>query len=58
MIIKQTLNSRGDILYEEHSDGYYEINTYDLCGCLIRSEQHYANGIVEVEQWKGAGKSA
>ena len=58
MIVKQTLDSKGNVVYEEHEDGYYEYNTYDESGNLIRSEQHYVNGLVEVEQWKGKDKSA
>ena len=58
MIVKQTLDSKGNVVYEEHDDGYREYNTYDDSGHLIRSEQHYRNGLVEVEQWKGEGKSA
>lgn len=49
MVTKQIKDSKGNITYEEHDDGYKEYNTYNENNKLIRSEQHYTNGIVEVE---------
>lgn len=50
MITKQIKDSNGNIVYEEHDDGYTEQNTYRN-NKLIRSEQHYANGIIEIEHF-------
>ena len=50
MITKQIKDSNGNVVYEEHDDGYVEENTYQD-DKLIRSEQHYSNGIIEVEHF-------
>ena len=50
-IIRQEKDSDGNVIYEQHDDGYYEYNTYENGRC-IRSECHYSNGLVEVEQYK------
>lgn len=50
MITKQIKDSNGNIVYEEHDDGYVEENIYRN-NKLIRSEQHYANGIIEIEHF-------
>lgn len=51
-VIKKVLNEYGDIVYEERDDGYWEENIYTDDGKLIQSTSHYANGIVEVENYK------
>ena len=40
-----------NVVYRKDKDGYWERNTYDTNGKLIRSEQHYTNGVVETEQY-------
>ena len=51
MIIKQEKDDNGNITYEEYDSGYKEYNTYSKNNKLIRSEQHYPNGLVEVENY-------
>lgn len=50
MVSEQITDSNGNVVYESHDDGYVEINKYDG-DKLIRSEQHYSNGLVEVEHF-------
>jgi chaperonin GroEL (HSP60 family) len=50
MITEQLKDENGNVRYEEHDDGYREYDQYDS-DKLIRSEQHYPNGIVEVEHF-------
>lgn len=50
MIIDVQRDSDGNIIYEEHDTGYFEINTYKD-GKLIRTESHYPKGQIEVEQY-------
>ena len=50
MVVEQQKDKNGNIIYEEHDDGYYERNTYEN-GKLARCEIHYSNGITEVEQY-------
>ena len=51
MVIETKKDENGNIIYEKHDDGYYENNTYNDNGKLIRSESHYSNGIVEIEKY-------
>ena len=44
-------DENGNILVEEHDDGYYEENQYYPDGKLKRSYIRYSNGIVEVEHY-------
>jgi hypothetical protein len=46
----------GNVLIEEHDDGYYEENNYYPDGKLKRSYIHYANGVVEVENYAPSRK--
>ena len=50
-IVKEILNKYGDVVYEEHDDGYLEENEYNCNGKLIKSTCHYSNGLIEVEQF-------
>lgn len=52
MITDQRYDEDNNLVYEEHEDGYIERNTYDDNNHLVRSEQRYANGIIEVENYK------
>ncbi len=51
MLIDRRYDSRGNIVYEEYSDGYIEYNEYNKSNQLLRSECHYSNGIVEMESF-------
>lgn len=51
MVTKNIYDKSGNLLYEEHDDGYKEMNTYNNNGKLIRQEIHYSNGLVEVEHY-------
>lgn len=50
-ILQQIIDENGNVIYEEHDSGYFERNQYNENGKLIRSEQHYPNGIVEIEHF-------
>lgn len=50
LILEQIKDEKGRIIYEKHSDGYYERNTYHN-DKLVRCETHYSNGQTEVEQF-------
>lgn len=50
MIIKLEKDIDGNVIYEEHDDGFYERNTYKN-GKLIRCETHYSNGMKEIEHY-------
>lgn len=47
---EEQIDENGNIIFARYGD-YYERNTYNKNNKLIRSEQHYGNGIVEVEQF-------
>ena len=49
-ILEQVKDKNDNIIYERHSDGYYERNTY-RDDKLVRCETHYSNGHTEVEQF-------
>ena len=51
MVIDQRLDSRGNVVFEEHDDGFIEYNEYSINNTLVRSECHYPNGLVETEQY-------
>ena len=40
----------GNVIYQAHDDGFYEIITYEQ-GQLVRQETHYSNGIVDVDHY-------
>lgn len=50
MITKEILDTNGNVVYEEHDDGYWEENIYDGTK-LVKSTSHYANGLIEVERY-------
>ena len=52
----EIMDKNGNTIYEEHDDGYWETNTYTPDGKLIQSACHYANGIVEVENYNADGR--
>lgn len=52
-LLEQRYDENGNLLYEEWSDGYKEINTYNEEGILIKSDITYSNGIREVEHFSG-----
>lgn len=45
-------DKNGNVIYERHPDGYEEYNTYNENNKLIRSEQRYSNGRIEVENFR------
>ena len=44
-------DKNGNIIYQEYPDGSYERNMYNENNKLIKNEFHYANGIVETQQY-------
>ena len=51
MVVLQEKDKNGNIIDEEHDSGYKEYNTYSDTNKLIRSEQHYPHGQVEIEKY-------
>ena len=44
-------DDKGRIIYEEHSNGFWEKTTYyDYSGTVI-VETHYPNGVIETERY-------
>ena len=50
MINKVIKDSNGNVIYEEHDDGYTEHNTY-INNKLARSEIRYSNGRIEIDHY-------
>lgn len=50
MVIRLERDKDGNITYEEHDDGFYEISTYEE-NQLVRQETHYSNGIVDIDHY-------
>ena len=48
---KMEYDDKGRIIYEEHSNGFWEKTTYyDYSGTVIL-ETHYPNGVTETERY-------
>lgn len=50
MVIALERDKDGNIIYEEHDDGFYERSTYEN-GQLVRQETHYSNGITDIDHY-------
>lgn len=51
LVVEERFDSKGNLIYEKLSHGYYECNDYNNDNELIRTECHFTNGMVEVEKY-------